>query len=133
VYLVIEECTAGESVTIWKHSSRQEDYRWVVPLELLKQTPSWNPSENEIPMSPRKAFRVAKAWIDQKHPGSELLGIYLKSVGPTHERLKKYFFYCFEFQVGEFDSMAVIVLLNGKVVEPRVDPAHSSPALKKKH
>jgi hypothetical protein len=113
---------AGESYSITSNVQSKE-YKCEIAREQLLKTPVWSPKADFPPLSPRKAEEAAtarfrkllkdtKGWrcsdITLDHPFEDEHWIYIVLFAPS------------EPHIGADDSLQIIVLMDGNVVEPKV-------------
>ena len=80
----------------------------------------------KIPIDATEAWRIAKDWLKKHgHDDPELIRIEIRrlaiesTVGKTDKRWLKRFHYRIDCVPAVFDTMAVVVLMDGTVVEPK--------------
>jgi len=105
---------------------KDKEFSTIVTREQVSKTPAWNLRDDFPPLSPRKAERAAITKFHQLLKGSddwERKRITLESIGDeTH------WYYVVEFapiepQLGPRTSLEIIVLMDGTVVDPKVEDA----------
>jgi hypothetical protein len=115
--------------TLFKQQSRHQAYEWRLSEARLLATPGWDAEHQKIRLGPDKAWQIARVWL-KKHgyDSPELVSITLRrlaiesNVGRLDKRWLTRFFYRIECVPAVFDSMLVVVLLDGTVVEPSPIP-----------
>ena len=122
-------CFAEDSTNeflLLKHQSRHQAYEWRVSEARLLATPEWDFDRRKIPIDATEAWRIAKDWLKKHgHDDPELIRIEIRrlaiesTVGKTDKRWLKRFYYRIDCIPAVFDSMAVVVLMDGTVVEPK--------------
>jgi hypothetical protein len=108
----------SNGVTVLTYSSRRQDFEWRVSERRLRADLKWDPTKREAPLQPGKAFRIAAAWLRKRQPNPELASIQIESLAVRDATLAGHYIYVIEFATGAFDTMAVVVLMDGTVIEP---------------
>ena len=85
---------------------------WWISTSRVLATPEWKPGTNSIPLSPDKAFQIAREWCLKKGVVEpELTSLMIQPFTRTDVGSRFYYnIYC------------VVVLLDGNVLEPRSVP-----------
>ena len=117
--LPVAACAESSNlVTVLTHSSRRQNFEWRVAEEKLRAHPKWDIKASAVPLEPRKAFQIAEDWMRKRHSEPELVRIEIQSLGARSKSLSGHYIYVIEFVTGAFDSMPVVILMDGTVVEP---------------
>ncbi len=124
--------------SLFKHQSRHEAYEWWISEARLLATPEWRSDREKVPLAPDKAWRIGRAWLKRRgFPSPELNSITLRrlatesSISNADKRWLTRFFYRIDCVPAMFDTMVVVVLMDGTVVEPRLIPSMSPEELRK--
>lgn len=113
-----------------KHRARRDAYEWRISEARILKTPEWRADARKIPIPPDKAVRIAKAWFEKRGRDlDELVGIEIRPFAveisnESQKGLQRRFYYvitCLPSGLA-FNSMKVVVLMDGSVVEPREIP-----------
>ena len=110
---------------LMKHQGRRQAYEWPITQARILASPEWDAATAKIPLSPDRAWKIARDWFkEQGVSAPDLIAITIRpfvvqgtSFRPT--TLEKRFFYRIDCVPAALDSMVVIILLDGTVVEPR--------------
>jgi hypothetical protein len=141
VGLVVPELAQAEGNTnelsLFKHQGRRQAYEWRISEGRIAATPKWDIDRHKIPVAPEKAWQIAKAWFKKQgrsRPDLVRLEIvpFVRDIdlGAERKRVLKdlldRYYYRIECVPAVFDSMVVVVLMDGSVLEPL--PIASLPA-----
>jgi hypothetical protein len=127
------ECTFGASTTnewsLFKHQGRHQAFEWRIPEGRIASTPRWKIDSARIPVAPDRAWRIAKSWFKkQKQPRPDFVRMEIRpfvldsdlssEMRRRLEHLLDRYYYRIECIPAVFDSMFVVVLMDGTVLEP---------------
>jgi len=105
-------------------------YKFEVPRARVEKLPDWSAASNTIPLQPQRAGQLALAWYQSRHPS-------ITNLQASSISLQRIFWYETKWAYHVFlvppeaarlfdeprDSIrTIIVLLDGTVVEPVIDP-----------
>jgi hypothetical protein len=145
VGLVVPEMAqaAGNTneLSLFKHQGRRQAYEWRISEARIAATPKWDIDRRRIPIAPEKAWRIATAWFKKQgraRPDLVRLEIvpFVRDIDLSAERkrllkdLLERYYYRIECVPAVFDSMVVIVLMDGSVLEPLRIPSLSAGEIK---
>lgn len=131
--LVAFGAASGASSTndwsLFKHQGRRKAYEWRISEARIASTPRWNIDGGKIPVAPDKAWRLAKAWLAKQNLVTpdfvrmEVRPFVLDSGFTSEQRLRLKnvlgrYYYRVECVPAVFDTMVVVVLMDGTVLEP---------------
>lgn len=127
--VVVFGASSTNEWSLFKHQGRHQAYEWRISEARIASTPRWDIDTAKIPVTPDKAWRIAKDWFkkqNQEHPAfvkMEVRPFVLDNeLSPeTRSRLKDVlgrYYYRIECIPAAFDSMVVVVLMDGSVLEP---------------
>jgi hypothetical protein len=111
--------------TLFKHQARRQAYEWRISEARILATPEWSIGVTNIPVSPDRAWQIAKDWSSkQAHGEPDLVRMEIRWFDPsgTSKSLRKRFYYRIDCIPMQFDSMLVVILMDGTVVEPKLIP-----------
>jgi hypothetical protein len=120
-------CAASDTneFTLFKHQARRAAYEWRISEARAAATPEWRIGTTNIPVSPDKAWQIAlDSFAKRGEGGGDLLRMQILPFNLSGESktLRKKFYYRIEYVPGAFDSMFVVVLMDGTVLEPQRIP-----------
>ena len=133
VGLVVPELAqaAGNTneLSLFKHQGRRQAYEWRISEARIAAMPKWDIDRHRIPIAPEKAWQIAKAWLKKRGTSRhDLVKLeivpFVRDIGLSAERkrlLKDFlnrYYYRIECVPAVFDSMVVVVLMDGNVLEP---------------
>ena len=105
-------------------------YKFEVPRARIEGLPNWSAASNTIPLQPHQAGRLALAWYQSRHPSITNLqasSISLQRI-PWYETKWAYQVFLVPpeearpFEEPKDSTRTIVVLLDGTVVEPVIDP-----------
>jgi hypothetical protein len=113
-------------ITLFKHQARWHIYEWRISEDRILATPEWR-FEKKIPIPPDKAVKIAKRWLEKRGGLDSLMEIYIRpfviktAYSDAIRPLERRFYYVIHCRPGGvfFDSMKVVVLMDGSVLEPK--------------
>jgi hypothetical protein len=111
--------------TLFKHQARQAAYEWRISEARILATPEWEMGNKKIPVSPDRAWQIAQDWFrKQGRSGADFVRMDIRSFdsGDHTKKWRGKCFYCIKCIPMQFDSMLVVVLMDGTVLEPRRIP-----------
>jgi hypothetical protein len=134
-FLAIHACSFGASstneLTLFRHRARHQAYEWRIPEAMIPTLPRWNfEKKPTLPLSPAKACRIARDWFEKRgQPSPNLVRVEIVPFAPTAnynenkdkrelDFLRDRYFYKIQWNPAPLDFMYVIVLMDGRVVEP---------------
>ena len=108
--------------TLFTSRADGQKFEWRISESRLLATPAWSPDSQSVPLSPDKAWQIARDW-SQAHGYSKphLLMVMLQpfSAPKTSEGAHGRFYYHIECSSPEHSVFArVVVLMDGTVIEP---------------
>jgi hypothetical protein len=109
-------------VTLLTFSSRRQSYKWRIPEDRLRADRTWDIRSKEAPLQLKRAVKIADAWLRKRSHSVELVKIEIQSLAARDASLAGHYIYILEYLTGTFDSMAVVILMDGTVVEPVLVP-----------
>jgi TonB family protein len=109
--------------------------RWEMPLQQVNGLAPWNSRMGPPPLSMDEAVRAAEAWLKQRVPGAEtfqLSAANLARIQPDVLMDRWFYFLVFDSVAADQSQTLLrrfmaVVLLDGSVVDPRVDAPAASP------
>jgi len=120
--------------TLFKHQARRAAYEWRISEARILATPEWRIGSKKIPVSPDKAWQIAQGWFRKQSRGGpgDFVRMEIHSFDPsgTSKDLRRRCFYRIECRPMQFDSMLVVVLMDGTVLEPKRMPDLSPEEIK---
>jgi hypothetical protein len=120
--------------TLFKHQARRAAYEWRISEARILATPEWKIGSKKIPLSPDRAWQIAQEWFRKQGQGGagDFVRIEIRSFDPGgySKSLRGKCYYCVESIPRAFDSMLVVVLMDGTVLEPRGIPNLSPEEIK---
>jgi len=116
-------------LTLFKHQGRRQAYEWRISEARVAATPKWNMDRAKVPVAPEKAWRIAKDWfkkqgeLEADFVRMEIRPFVINSTLSSESRhrlgdLLDRYYYRIECIPAAFDSMLVVVLMDGTVLEP---------------
>ena len=112
--------------TLFKHQARRTAYEWRISEARIRATPEWKMGSKKIPVSPDRAWQIAQDWFRKQGRGGvgDFVRMEIRSFDPSgaSKSLRGRCFYRIECIPMQFDSMLVVVLMDGTVLEPRRIP-----------
>jgi hypothetical protein len=116
-------------LSLFKHQGRRQAYEWRISEARIAATPKWNIDRHRIPIAPEKAWQIAKAWFKKQgrsRPDLVRLEIvpFVRDIDLSAEQkrllksLLDRYYYRIECVPAVFDSMVVVVLMDGSMLEP---------------
>jgi hypothetical protein len=103
-----------------------KEFKTQVTREQVAKTPAWAASADFPPLSARKAERLAVAKFHKLLPDKsdwERKRIVIESIGDDAHWYYRVEFAPVEPQLGRQGSLEIVVLMDGKVIEPEVSDA----------
>jgi hypothetical protein len=101
-------------------------FKTTITREQVAKTPAWSASADFPPLSPRKADQLAAAKFHKLLPDKsdwERKRIIIESIGDDAHWYYLIEFAPFEPQLGRQASLEIVVLMDGKIIEPTVTNA----------
>ena len=105
-------------------------YKFEVPMTRIEKLPDWSAASNTIPLQPQQAGQLALAWYQSRHPfitNLQASSISLQRISWYDTKWAYQVFLVPPEEARPFadlkDSIrTIVVLLDGTVVEPVIDP-----------
>ena len=122
---------AGDTneLTVFTYQTRGPVYEWRVTQAKLLATPAWDISTQKVPLAPERAWDIAKRWLEAHGMGGSTLvqiaiaPVFRKGESDRYDkRLEERYHYRIAVVPAPLDRMAVVVLMDGTVVEPHPPP-----------
>jgi hypothetical protein len=107
--------------TLFKYQSRKDAHEWRISEATIRATPEWKIGSKKIPVSPDRAWQIAQEWFRKQGRGAgDFVRMEIRSFDPSRysKTLRDRCFYRIECVPMQFDSMLVVVLMDGTVLEP---------------
>jgi len=112
--------------TLFKHQGRRAAYEWRISEARILATPEWKIGSEKIPLSPDRAWQIAQDWFRKKDGAGagSFVRMEIRSfdIGGESKKLRGKCYYRVECIRAQFDSMLVVILMDGTVLEPRRIP-----------
>jgi hypothetical protein len=112
--------------TLFKHQARRAAYEWRISEARISATPEWKIGSRKIPLSPDRAWQIAQDWFRKQARGGagDFVRMEIRSFDPGgySKKLRGKCYYRVECIPAQFDSMLVVILMDGTVLEPRRIP-----------
>jgi hypothetical protein len=109
-------------ITLLKYQSRRAAHEWRISEARILATPEWKMGSKKVPVSPDKAWQIAQDWFKKEGRGGagDFVSIEIRSFDPGgySKKLRGKCYYRVECIPAPFDSMLVVILMDGTVLEP---------------
>jgi len=109
---------------LFTYRANGEKSEWRISTSRVLATPEWKPGTNSIPLSPDRALQIAREWCLKKgFVEPELTSLWIQPFPRTDVGSRFYYninIHC--RNPARSNSMSVVVLLDGTVLEPRSVP-----------
>jgi hypothetical protein len=124
---------AGSDTPVFEHSGRDGlTNQWFISEQQIDRSPRWDPLKGDVPpLSVPGAVKIASAWLERQRSTNQVLVIWgppkqveaikIKFLPSTDPRWHGVSWYIIMFETGQFDHRACVVLMDGSVLEPRVE------------
>jgi hypothetical protein len=117
----------GERVFLLGESDAKSSFAWEIPMGQYEALPRWTPRDAGPALSVARAVEVGGAWISRRHPEVkrfEVETVSLMRAGCCAAGQERWFYHLKFQPVVEGQRVVgsrfiAVVLLDGKVVEPR--------------
>lgn len=121
----------SETISLISCGTSEKDFRFEISSTRLQATPTWVPESEVLPLSPNEAIRIGTPYACEQRPRFDsCVCIRIAIMSVTHCLTPTdHWFYHLEFapvmdeRTYASDTIPVVLLLDGTVVEPRVTNA----------